>query len=148
MGTFDIPASINYLGSTSVSKSISTVVDRTDPWVIRTRHEPQVTLSIVEVSYQAIVDTNVDSIVTPSTVSEDSEEFYLPAWEENSLYSYDCLDMVFPSDEAILESMSGRDKICEDTHHRSYFLPELSRIENQEFHVRLDEDVYLPINPL
>ena len=56
--------------------------------------------------------------------------------------------MVLPSDEAILESMSGRDKICEDIHHRSYFLPELSRIENQEFHVRLSEDVDIPINPL
>ena len=31
MGTFDIPDPINYLGSTSVGKSIATVVDRTDP---------------------------------------------------------------------------------------------------------------------
>ena len=30
-GRFDILAHINYLGSTSVRKSISTVVDRTDP---------------------------------------------------------------------------------------------------------------------
>ena len=59
----------------------------------------------------------------------------------------DCLDMVFPSDEAILEDMSGWDKICEDIHQRSYFLPELSRIENQEFHVRLAEYVDVPINP-
>ena len=43
--------------------------------------------------------------------------------------------------------MSGRDNICEDIHHRSYFLLELSRIENQEFHVRLVEDVDVPINP-
>ena len=49
--------------------------------------------------------------------------------------------MVFPVDEAILEAMSGRDKICEDLHHRSYFLPELSRIENEEFDMRLAEDV-------
>ena len=35
-----------------------------------------------------------------------------------------------------------------DLHHRSYFLPELSRIENQEFHLRLSEDVDIPINPL
>ena len=38
MGTFDIPAPINYLGSTSVGKSIATVVNRTDPWVLPTRH--------------------------------------------------------------------------------------------------------------
>ena len=30
MGTFDIPASINYLGSTSVGKSITMVGNRTD----------------------------------------------------------------------------------------------------------------------
>ena len=72
----------------------------------------------------------------------------MPAWAENSSHSIDCLDMVLPSDEAILEAMSGRDKICEDLNHRSYFLPELSKIENQEFHVRLSEDVDIPINPL
>ena len=55
--------------------------------------------------------------------------------------------MVFPSDEAILEAMSGRDKICEDVHHKSYFLLELNRIENQEFHVRLAEDDDVLINP-
>ena len=71
----------------------------------------------------------------------------MPAWAENSLHSIDCLDTILPSDEAILEAMSGRDKICEDIHHRSYFLLELSRIENQEFCLRLSEDVDIPINP-
>ena len=56
--------------------------------------------------------------------------------------------MVLPSDEAILEAMSGCGKICEDLHHHSYFLPELSRIENQEFRMRLSQDVDTPINPL
>ena len=93
------------------------VVDRIDPWVLPSRHEPQVPLSTVEVAYQAIVNIAIDSIVTPSTVSEDSEEAYLPAWAENSLHSRDCLDMVLPSDEAILEAMCGRDKICKDLHH-------------------------------
>ena len=101
----------------------------------------------MEVAYQDIVDTTAHSIATPSTILEESEETYLPPWAENSLYSYDCLDMFFPLDEAILEAMSGRDKICEDLHHRSYFLLELSRIENQEFHVRLAEDVDVSINP-
>ena len=57
--------------------------------------------------------------MTPSTVSEGLEETYIPAWAENYLYLDDCLNMVLPSDEAILEAMSGRDKICEDLHHRS-----------------------------
>ena len=87
-------------------------------------------LSATEVAYQAITHTAVDPILVPLIVSEELEEVYLPAWETKSLHSRDCLDMVLPSDEAILESMCGRDKICEDLHHRSYFLPELSKIEN------------------
>ena len=54
MGTFDLPAPINYIGSTSVGKSIAMVVDRTDPWVLPSHHEPEVPLSVVEVAYQAI----------------------------------------------------------------------------------------------
>ena len=80
MGTFGIPTPINYLVSTSVGNSIAMVVDRTDPWVLPSHHEPQVPLSIVEVAYQAIINTTIDSIATPSTVSEESEETYLPAW--------------------------------------------------------------------
>ena len=56
--------------------------------------------------------------------------------------------MVFPLDEAILEAMIGREKTCEDLHHNSFFLPDLSKIENQEFHVRLEEGVDSLINPL
>ena len=105
MGTFDIPAPINYIGSTSVGKSIAMVVDRTDLWVLPSHHEPEVPLLVVEVSYQAIVHTVVDPISVPLTVSEELEEAYFPTWEENSLHSRDCLDMVLPSDEAILEAM-------------------------------------------
>ena len=144
MGTFDIPALINYIGSTSVWKSIAMVVDRADPWVLLSPHEPEVPLLEVEVAYQDITQTTVDPILDPLTVSEDLEEVYLPAWVENSLHSTNYLDMVLPSDEA----MSGHGNICEDLHHRSYFLPELSRIENQEFHMRLSDDVDTPINPL
>ena len=99
-------------------------------------------------AYQAITQATVDSIPDPLTVSDDLDEVYLPAWAENSLHSIDCLETVLPSDEAILEAMCGRDNICEDLHHRSYFLPELSKIENQEFKVRLPDDIEVPINPL
>ena len=105
MGTFDLPAPINYIGSTSVGKSIAMVVNRTDPWVLPTHHEPEVPLSAVEVAYQAIIQTTIDSILVPLIVSKELEEAYLPAWAENSLHSMDCLDMVLPSDEAILEAM-------------------------------------------
>ena len=117
MGTFDLPALVNYIGSTTVGKSIATVVNRTDPWVLPTSHEPEVPLSVVELGYQAITKATVDPIPDPLSVSDDLEEVYLPAWEENSSHSIDCLDTVLPSDEAILEAMSGHDKICEDLHH-------------------------------
>ena len=105
-------------------------------------------LSAVEVAYQAITQTTVDPIPDPLIVSDDLEEVYMPAWAENSLHSIDCLNTILPSDEAIMEAMCSRDKICEDLHHQSYFLPELSKIENQEFHVRLSNDVDTLVNPL
>ena len=60
--TFDLPALINYIGSTSVGKSIAMVVDRTDPWVLSSPHEPEVPLLAMEVAYQAITQTTVDPI--------------------------------------------------------------------------------------
>ena len=69
MGTFDLPTLINYIGSTSVGKSIATVVDRIDPWVLPSPHELKVPLSAVEVAYQAITQTTVDPIPDPLIVS-------------------------------------------------------------------------------
>ena len=79
MGTFDLLAPVNYIGSTSVGKSIAMVVDRTDPWVLPSPHEPEVPLSTMEVAYQAITQTTVDPIPNPLIVSEDLEEVYFPA---------------------------------------------------------------------
>ena len=101
MGTFNFPAPINCLGSTSIGKSIATVVDITDPWVLPSHHEPKVPLSVAKVAYQAIIHTAIDPIPIPLTISEESEEAYLLAWAANSLHSRDCLDMVLPSDEAM-----------------------------------------------
>jgi hypothetical protein len=53
-----------------------------------------------------------------------------------------------PSDEAIIEAMTSLDKPWEDLHHRSYFLPELSRIESKEFTLTMTGDRFCPINPL
>ena len=76
---------------------------------------PNVSLLTSEVPYQAILDSTVDSISTSSI----SEEAYIPAWEVNSTYPYDCLYMVLPFDEAILEEIIGLKKLCEDLHHKS-----------------------------
>ena len=63
------------------------VVDRIDPWVLPSHHEPEVPLSAAEVAYQAIIHIVVDPIPVPLTVSEEPEEAYLPAWAVNSLHS-------------------------------------------------------------
>jgi hypothetical protein len=46
-----------------------------------------------------------------------------------------------PSDEAIIEAMNGYDKPWGDMDHRSYFLPNLSRIEQDDFSSTLREIV-------
>jgi hypothetical protein len=53
----------------------------------------------------------------------------MPIWEINSSHSLDCIETIFPSDEAILEVMMVLERPWEDLHHRSYFLPEMDHIE-------------------
>jgi hypothetical protein len=65
-----------------------------------------------------------------------------------SLATQDPLDLVFPSDEVILEAMTGPNRPWDDLHHRSYFLPKLRRIEAGEFVLTMNGDSPCPINPL
>jgi hypothetical protein len=51
-------------------------------------------------------------------------------------------------DEAILEAMNGSDRPWDDMHHRSYFLPELARIEQDDFRSTLSEIVGHAVVPL
>jgi hypothetical protein len=44
--------------------------------------------------------------------------------------------------------MNSPDRPWDDLHHRSYFLPELRRIEASEFTLTMTGDRYCPINPL
>ena len=94
----------------SGGKNISTIVDRTKPWVLCSQEEPKIPLSTTQVSLQDIFDVISDSITTP-LVSEESDESYLTAWAEKYMYSYKFLDMFFPSDESILVGMIGPEKI-------------------------------------
>ena len=72
----------------------------------------------------------------------------LPAWAVQSSHMHDCLDMIFPSDEAIIEAMSRVETPWEELHHRSYFLPELDRLEREDFRAVLSERVGIPMVPL
>ena len=99
------------------------------------------------VAYQA----NIVHVVEPSPSSlrmEEEDPYVLPAWEMESSHSHDCLDDVFPSDEAILEAMSGIEQPWEELHHRSYFLPNLDRLECDEFRAILSEKVGRTMVPL
>jgi hypothetical protein len=53
-----------------------------------------------------------------------------------------------PSDEAVIEEMTSPNKPWDDLHHRSYFLPDLSRIEAGDFTLTMTGDRSCPINSL
>ncbi len=59
----------------------------------------------------------------------------------------DCLDIVFPSEEAILEAMMGVDIPWDDLHHCSYFLSHLQEIESSLSNPSTS-DVHTVLNPL
>ena len=99
------------------------------------------------IAYQA----NLDCVAEPSPSSSRMEEenpYVLPAWAIESSHAHDCLDSVFPSDEAIIEVMSGVEPPWEDLHHRSYFLPELDHLEHEDFREILSENIGSPVVPL
>ena len=118
MGSFSCPASILMIGSSSgeASTSMRSVSFRTshmeDPWILptpSTLSEPIVTevpLLATMVAYQA----NIECVTEPSTSSsrmEEEDPYVLSAWEVQSSHTHNYLDSVFPSDEAIIEAMSG-----------------------------------------
>jgi hypothetical protein len=83
-------------------------------------------LSVAEVAYQAIQQATTDPDQTP-TITEEDDLFPEPIWAQNSSNSQDCLDIILPSYEAIIEAMVRDERPWEDLHHRSYFLPKLSQ---------------------
>jgi len=99
-------------------------------------------LSAAEIAYQAIQQDTADN--DPPQVEEE-DPLIEPVWVVNSFASRDCLDMVLPSDEAIMEAQTGPETPWEDLHHRSYFLPDLDKIENEESPSPVPEHVGQPL---
>jgi hypothetical protein len=106
-----------------------------DPWILpspsatmdETGHSSMsMPLSAAEVAYSFIKQTSSNPDLTPA---QELDPLIEPIWAQVSLSNIDSLDLVLPSDEEVIEAMTSLDKPWEDLHHRSYFLPELSRIK-------------------
>ena len=159
MGTFSCLAPVLMIGSSfdGASSSLNLMYFRTshmeDPWILPSLSpsngpaETDVPLPVVMTAYQV----NLDYVAKPSPSSlrmEEEDPYVLPAWEVESSHAHDCLDSFFPSDEAIVEAMSGVEPPWEELHHISYFLPEFDRLEHEEFREILSEKIGSPMVPL
>jgi hypothetical protein len=80
-------------------------------------------LSISEVVYSLFQHSLANIDPTPA---QEFDPLLEPIWAQGSLIATDSLELVLPSDEAVIEAMTSPNKPWEDLHHRSYFLPELS----------------------
>jgi hypothetical protein len=125
-----------------------------DPWIIPSpstmmegtgHHGMSMPLSAAKATYSLVQQASAD---TDPITAQELDPIPEPIWAQGSLTDTDSLDLVFPSDEAIIEAMTSPDKPWDDLHHRSYFLPELSRIEAGEFTLTMTGDRSCPINPL
>jgi hypothetical protein len=80
-------------------------------------------LSVTEVAYSLVQQASASTDLSPT---QKLDPLLDPIWAQGSLANVDSLNLVLPSDEAVIEAMTSPDKPWEDLHHRSYFLPELS----------------------
>jgi hypothetical protein len=94
-------------------------------------------LSVIEVAYSLVQQASANPDPTPTQGLDPLPE---PIWAQGSLSTTDSLDLVLPSDEALIEAMTSPDKPWDDLHHISYFLPELHRIEAGEFTITMTGD--------
>jgi hypothetical protein len=108
-------------------------------------HGMSMPLSAAKVAYNIVQQTSPNPDLAPSHALDPVLE---PIWAQDSLATQDPLDLVLPSDEAILKEMTGPDRPWDDLHHTSYFLPELRRIEVGELFLTMNGDNPCPINPL
>jgi hypothetical protein len=108
-------------------------------------HGMAMPFSTLEVAYSIFQQDFVDPDLT---LAHGLDPVLEPTWAQGSLTDTDSLDLLLPSYEAIIEAMTSLDKPWDDIHHRSYFLPELIRIEVGEFTLTMTGDKDFPINPL
>jgi hypothetical protein len=137
MGTFD------YLSPANDVKFILVVPDQpkaaifqvasfrtsyfNDPWILPSPSASMegvgnpgmdMPLSIAEVAYSIVQQASTNPDLAPP---QELDPVLEPIWAQDSLATHDPLDLVFPSDEVILEAMTGPDRPWDDLHHISYF---------------------------
>ena len=92
-----------------------------DPWIIPTPSTPSdpiimnVLFPTIMIAYQA----NLESAAEPCSSSlwtEEEDPYVLLAWAVQSYHAHDFLHMVFPSNEVIIEAMSGVEPPWEELH--------------------------------
>ena len=118
MGIFSCPTPILMIGSSSNETSTSTTLmsfhttHMEDPWILPTPNTSSEPI-VIDVSFPATMvayQANLGCVAEPSLSSlrmEEEDPYVLPAWVVQSSHVHDCLDSVFPSDEEIIEAMSG-----------------------------------------
>jgi hypothetical protein len=161
MGTFDYPPphnDVKFISNHHKAEIFHISSFRTtyfeDPWILpspsatmdETGHSGMsMPLSAAEVAYSLVQQASANPDPTPA---QELDPLLEPIWAQGSLATTDSLDLVLPSDEAVIEAMTSPDKPWEDLHHRSYFLPKLSRIKAGEFTVTMTGDRSCHTNPL
>jgi hypothetical protein len=114
-------------------------------------------LSAIEIAYQVLLEssTNLDPVPSPT---DEEDIVSKPVWDTSLSCSHDCLNETFPLEKSIIESMNGSEKPWDDMHHRSYFLPDIERIKQNDFQSTLSEifghvivpldmhDIYVEVN--
>jgi hypothetical protein len=80
-------------------------------------------LSAAEVAYSLVQQASTNPNPTPA---QELDPLLEPIWVQGSLANVNSLDLVLPSDEAVIKAMTSLNKNWEYLHHISYFLPKLS----------------------
>jgi hypothetical protein len=139
MGTFDYPPphdDVKFISNHHKVEIFQVPLFRTtyfvDPWILpsplatmdETGHSGMsMPLSTIEVAYSLVQQ---DSANPDPTSTQELNPLLAPIWAQGSLANVDLLDLVLPSDKAVIKAMTSLDKPWEDLYHRSYFLLELS----------------------
>ena len=93
-----------------------------DPWILPSSSpligpiEMDVPFLATMVAYQENID-KVTKLSPSSLWIEEEDPYVLHASAVETSHAHDCLDDVFPSDEAIIEAMSGVEPPWEELHH-------------------------------